>query len=128
MSQIPATGKSNQITNQMGAALPGGKSKSNQMPGAGRTNQIEWGRGEKGGGWTNGQTPNKQLFDFHDLLGMQRPLFACKGMTSSRIIPQLEVAANRVIDVGGLYFRHTAFIVYCLGVAVATRFVQKCNP
>jgi hypothetical protein len=44
------------------------------------------------------------LFDFHDLLGMQRSLFACKGMTSSRITPQLEVAANRVIGVGGLYF------------------------
>jgi hypothetical protein len=28
-------------SNQMGAALPGGKYKSNQMPGAGRTNQIK---------------------------------------------------------------------------------------
>jgi hypothetical protein len=46
------------------------------------------------------------LFDyFHDLLAMQRSLLrAIKGMTSARMIPQLEVAANRVIDVGGVYF------------------------
>ena len=35
---------------------------------------------------------------------MQRSLLAIKGMTSARMIPQLEVAANRVIDVGGVYF------------------------
>ena len=34
---------------------------------------------------------------------MQRSLLAIKGMTSARMIPQLEVAANRVIDVGGVY-------------------------
>jgi hypothetical protein len=34
---------------------------------------------------------------------MQRLLLAIKGMTSARMIPQLEVAANRVIDVGGVY-------------------------
>ena len=35
---------------------------------------------------------------------MQRSLFACSGVTSAHLIPQLEVAANREVDVGGVYF------------------------
>jgi hypothetical protein len=52
---VANTGHGHIKSNQIGAALPGGKSKSNQIPGAGRTNQIKWGRGEKGGldKWTN---------------------------------------------------------------------------
>ena len=35
----------------------------------------------------------------------QRSLLAYAGITQARlIIPQLEVAANRVVDVGGVYF------------------------
>jgi hypothetical protein len=34
----------------------------------------------------------------------QRSLLACAGITQARLIPQLEVAANRVVDVRGVYF------------------------
>ena len=34
----------------------------------------------------------------------QRSLLAYAGITQARLIPQLEVAANRVVDVGGVYF------------------------
>jgi len=34
----------------------------------------------------------------------QRSLLACAGITQARLIPQLEVAANRVVAVGGVYF------------------------
>ena len=49
--------------------------------------------------------PQRSLLAYAASLTMpQRSLLAYAGITQARLIPQLEVAANRVVDVGGVYF------------------------